>query len=460
MENKDYTSEILGIIRSNASPGVMRNQLEDYHENDLAEVFPDLTIVERRKICRILDTEMLSDIFEHIDEKPAAEYLDEMDVRKAAKILSSMETDAVIDVLKMIPKEKRALLIELTDADTREDIAVIASFDDEEIGSRMTTNFIMIRENLTVKQAMSSLVEQAAKNDNISTIYVVDEQDKYYGAIDLKDLIVARDTDTLESIISRSYPYLLDNEKTDDCVDRIKEYAEDSLPVLTQEGKIAGIITSSDVVEMVDDAMGDDYAKLGGLTAEEDLNETTVESMKKRLPWLVALLFLGMLVSSVVGMFEAVVAVLPVVICFQSMVLDMAGNVGTQSLAVTIRVLMDETLSAKKKLSLLFKEMKIGFINGASLGIMALVFLGFYIHIFKKYAWMSAFLISSCVGLSLIVAMVVSSLVGTIIPMFFHKIHIDPAVASGPLITTVNDLVAVVTYYGLAMIFLVEIFHV
>ena len=155
MENKDYTSEILGIIRSNASPGVMRNQLEDYHENDLAEVFPDLTIVERRKICRILDTEMLSDIFEHIDEKPAAEYLDEMDVRKAAKILSSMETDAVIDVLKMIPKEKRALLIELTDADTREDIAVIASFDDEEIGSRMTTNFIMIRENLTVKQAMS-----------------------------------------------------------------------------------------------------------------------------------------------------------------------------------------------------------------------------------------------------------------------------------------------------------------
>ena len=167
-----------------------------------------------------------------------------------------------------------------------------------------------------------------------------------------------------------------------------------------------------------------------------------------------------MAVSSIVGIFESVVAVLPIVICFQSLVLDMAGNVGTQSLAVTIRVLMDETLSAKKKLSLLFKEMKIGFINGASLGIMALVFLDVSIHIFKQYAWMSAFLISGCVGLSLIVAMVVSSLVGTIIPMFFHKIHIDPAVASGPLITTVNDLVAVVTYYGLAMIFLVEIFHV
>ena len=166
--------------------------------------------------------------------------------------------------------------------------------------------------------------------------------------------------------------------------------------------------------------------------------------MKKRLPWLIALLFLGMAVSSVVGMFESIVAVLPIVICFQSLVLDMAGNVGTQSLAVTIRVLMDENLSGKKKIALLFKEMKIGFLNGASLAIMALVFLGVYIHLFKHYAWISSFLISGCVGISLIVAMVISSLVGTIIPMFFHKINIDPAVASGPLITTINDLVAVI----------------
>lgn len=308
---------------------------------------------------------------------------------------------------------------------------------------------------------MRELIRQAGENDNISTIYVVDEQDKYYGAIDLKDLIVARDTDTLESIISRSYPYLLDNEKTDDCVDRIKEYAEDSLPVLTQEGKIAGIITSSDVVEMVDDAMGDDYAKLGGLTAEEDLNETTVESMKKRLPWLVALLFLGMLVSSVVGMFEAVVAVLPVVICFQSMVLDMAGNVGTQSLAVTIRVLMDENLKAKQKLGLILKEARIGLANGFVLGVMTLAVLGIYIHFFKGYDWgLMHFLIAACVGGALITAMVISSIVGTVIPMFFHKIHVDPAVASGPLITTVNDLVAVITYYGLSLIILIDMFHI
>lgn len=207
---------------------------------------------------------------------------------------------------------------------------------------------------------------------------------------------------------------------------------------------------------MVDNEMGEDYAKLAGLTAEEDLKEPIVQSMKKRLPWLIILLFLGMGVSSVVGLFENVVAVLPIVICFQSLVLDMAGNVGTQSLAVTIRVLMDENLTGKQKFQLVVKEVKTGSLNGALLGIMALLCLGVYVHLFKGYTWMGAFGISGCVGVSLLVAMAISSAVGTVIPMFFHKIKVDPAVASGPLITTVNDLVAVVTYYGMAWLLLIR----
>ena len=459
MENKDYTSEILGIIRSNASPGVMRNQLEDYHENDLAEVFPDLTIVERRKICRILDTEMLSDIFEHIDEKPAAEYLDEMDVRKAAKILSSMETDAVIDVLKMIPKEKRALLIELTDADTREDIAVIASFDDEEIGSRMTTNFIMIRENLTVKQAMSSLVEQAAKNDNISTIFMVTEDQTFYGAMDLKDLIIARQDSPLEDLVVTSYPYVYGHELIDDCIEKLKDYSEDSIPVLNNNNKLLGVITSQSIVDLVDDEMGEDYAKFAGLTAEEDLKEPLKESLKKRLPWLLILLALGMVVSSVVGLFEQVVSQLTLIMCFQSLILDMAGNVGTQSLAVTIRVLMDESLTGKQKLELVWKEMRIAFSNGVILGLLSFAAIGLYIVVAKGKTFAFAYAVSGCIGTALLMAMVISGAVGTCIPLFFKKINVDPAVASGPLITTVNDLVAVVSYYGLSWILLINMMH-
>ena len=323
----------------------------------------------------------------------------------------------------------------------------------------MTTNFIVIHENLTIRQAMRELIRQAGENDNISTVYVIDKNDQFYGAIDLKDLIIAREKDALEDIISTSYPYVTDHEKIDDCIEQIKDYAEDSIPVLTEDKQLIGVITAQDLVEVVDDAMGEDYAKLAGLTAEEDLEETTTESMKKRLPWLVILLFLGLAVSTVVGVFETVVAVLPIVMCFQSLILDMAGNVGTQSLAVTIRVLMDENLTAGEKVGLVFKEMKVGFFNGLFLGIMAFIFIGLYIWLLKGNPVVHAFVISGCVGFSLMAAMVISSLVGTLIPMFFHKIKIDPAVASGPLITTVNDLVAVVIYYGLVWILLIHFLH-
>lgn len=405
---QDYRAEILGIVRSNASPGIMRNKLEDYHENDLADVFPDLSVAERRKLCRILNLDMLADIFEYIDEKQAAEYLDEMDVRKAAAILSRMETDAVVDVLRMIPKEKRALLLELMDDEARKDMAVIAAFDDEEIGSRMTTNYIEIRENLTVKQAMTELVSQAAKNDNISTIFMVTADHTFYGAMDLKDLITARQDTRLEDLIVTSYPYVYGHELIDDCIEKLKDYSENSIPILDNDNKLLGVITSQSIVDLVDDEMGEDYAMFAGLTAEEDLKEPLKESMKKRLPWLLVLLALGTVVSSVVGVFEQVVSQLTIIMCFQSLILDMAGNVGTQSLAVTIRVLMDESLTGKQKVELVFKEMRIAFSNGAILGILSFLVLGLYIALFKGKTWTFAYAVSGCIGLSLMVAMVIS----------------------------------------------------
>ena len=460
MQKKNYVQEILDIIHSGLPQAELAEKLSDYHENDLADALADLTAEERRKLYAILGVEQVAEIFSYLDD--AEPYLKELPPEEAAQVVSHMDSDDAVDALDDLEEEDKEKIVhqmDKVDKDAADDVKLLLSYDEDEIGSCMTTNYICIRKEMTIRQAMSELVKQAGENDNISTLYVVDENEHFYGAIDLKDLIVARADDSLEKLIARSYPYVTDHEKISDCIDRIVDYAERSLPVLNESGKLLGIITSADVVELVDDQMGDDYAKLGGLTSEEDLNEGVFQSVKKRLPWLVALLFLGMLVSSVVGAFESVVAVLPIVICFQSMVLDMAGNVGTQSLAVTIRVLVDENLTTGKKLHLLFKEMRVGLVNGALLAVMALGFLGVYIHFFKAYAWGQAFLLSGCVGISLIVAMVISSLVGTVIPMLFHKIHIDPAVASGPLITTINDLVAVVVYYGLAMIVLIDLFH-
>ena len=451
-----YSDEVLKIFRSNLPKEELIEKISDYHMGDIADAFEKMTPEERKSLYPVLGVEMVAEIFSYIED--SEEYIKEINSDKVANLISEMDSDDAVDILEKLSDTDRKRIVALLDNDAKQDVSMILSYEDDEIGSEMTTNYIVVKKNLTIKEATHQLITQAGENDNINTIYVVDDKDSFYGAIDLKDLIVAREYQSLDELIIKSYPYVKANEKIVDCIEQLKDYAEDSIPVLDDNKHILGVITAHDIVEVVDEELGEDYAKLGGLTAEEDLNETTLQSTKKRLPWLIILLFLGMGVSSVVGMFETVVAVIPIVICFQSLILDMAGNVGTQSLAVTIRVLMDENLKASDKVKLMFKEVRVGFSNGLLLGTMSFIFVGLYIFLFKGNTFGYSFLVSGCVGFSLLASMVISSLVGTLVPMLFSKIKVDPAAASGPLITTINDLVAVVTYYGMVWIFLIDIF--
>ncbi len=452
----DYENEIIAVVRGTASPKAAQQKLEDYHGNDIAQAMASLTLPERKKLFRICTADMLAEAFEHLEEEDAVAYFNEMDVQKASAVTEKLDAETAVDILHGIEKEKRALIIDALPQDVRRDIRLLASFDEDEIGSKMTTDCVVLRENLSVPEAMAELVRQAEENDNIATIFVVDEDDEFYGAMELRDLITAKKETPLDDLIVTSFPYVYAHESIDDCIEKLKDYSEASVPVLDNGNKFLGIITAQSVIEVVDDEMGEDYAKLAGLTAEEDLKEPLLRSMQKRLPWLFALLGLGILVSTVVGAFEAVVQSLTMIMAFQSLILDMAGNVGTQSLAVTIRVLMDENLTFGQKMHLVLKESRVGFFNGLLLGGISVVFVGLYIALFKHKDFLFAFSVSGCIGISLVVAMVISSTVGTLIPLFFKKIKVDPAVASGPLITTINDLVAVVTYYGLSWVLLIN----
>lgn len=451
-------SELARIVRSSKYTDEQAvRALHDAHERDIAASLELLDTHQRAKLYRLIGAERLGDVFAYVSD--AGKYLRELPQDQAADIVEAMDADDAVDALETVSPELRSALMEKLDPESQHDIRLICSYQPDEIGSAMSTNFVSISRHLSVKQAMRALVAQAEENDNISTLFVNDDDGSFYGAIDLKDLIVAREETALDSLISRNFPTVLAHEHTEECLDRLRSYAEDSIPVLGEKRRVIGVITTDDIVEAVDDAMGDDYAKLGGLTGEEDLHEPLKTSLKKRMPWLIILLFLGMGVSSVVGLFEAVVSQVALIVCFQSLILDMAGNVGTQSLAVTIRVLMDEKLTARQKFDLVLKEMRVGFFSGLMLGALALVFIGLYVWLFKGKPLPYALCISGCAGAALVLSMVLSSLVGTVIPIFFKKVHIDPAVASGPLITTVNDLVAVVAYYGLAYLFFFQIFH-
>lgn len=454
-QHPDYRAEIVEMIRSNLTPGRMKERLLDYHENDIAAAMELLKRNERNRLYSVLDPETLASILEYSGR--LKDYLEELSIKKRMEVLSYLEIPTVAEYFDQLDKAERVMLLDLMDEDARKELMLLSSFDDDEIGSKMVTNYIAVQSGISVRQAMRDLIDQAADNDNISTIYVVDQAGTLEGAIDLKDLIIARENTDLKAITMTSYPYVYADEQIEDCIERIKSYSEDSIPVLDADNHLKGVLTAQDITQMIDEEMGDDYAKLAGLTAEEDLQEPLKKSIGKRLPWLVVLFGLGMVVSTVVGLFEHVVAHLALIVCFQSLVLDMAGNVGTQSLAVTIRVLMDEQIGGRQKLAFVGKEARVGLINGVILGTLSFVFVGLYLTFLKGQPHLMAFSVSFCTGAALLVSMLLSSVAGTVIPILFKKLDIDPAVASGPLITTVNDLVAVMTYYGLAWILLINI---
>ena len=450
-DERDYSSAILAIIRSECTDSELGKQLEKYHANDIAAVISSLTSDERERLLSVLGNEAMSEIVSYLDD--ASDYLSELDVEDAADIIEQMDASEALDALDTLDKETRdAVLDRIDDMEVREEIGLIDSYDDDQFGSRMSTNFISIRKDFSIKAATKTLISEAAQNDNIYTLFVTDENGRFYGAIDLKDLIVARSGDKLESLICTTFPYVFDNDIISDNIERLRGYSEDLIPVLSQEdGRILGVITTLEIVEIVDEEMGDDYAKLAALVSEEEGDETLWQSMKKRVPWLIALLFMGLAVSVVVSMFENVVEALPMIVSFQSLILGMAGNVGTQSLAVTVRLLgSDEASGFKRQLVMIVRETRVALLNGAALGVISFIIVSGYLLLFTAHGLTFALSVAICVGLAMCFAMTVSGLTGALIPISLYRFGIDPAVASGPLITTVNDLVAVITYYGLA----------
>lgn len=457
-QERDYSAKILGIIRSGLSDSEIRAELEEYHENDIASVFEELEQDERERLHEILGSEIMSDVVPFLED--AGEYLSEIDADDAAEIIEQMDADDAAEALDELDEQTRSEIFELIeDEEIKEDIELIDSYDDDEFGSRMSTNFIAVKRSETIKEAMKTLVSEAAENDNIYTIFVLHEDGSFYGAIDLKDLIVARSNVELESLIYTNFPFVYDKDKISDNIERLRGYSENMIPVISSKSKeLLGVITSTDIIELVDEERSDDYAKLAAMSAEQKPDESLFSSMKKRVPWLIALLFMGLAVSAVVGIFETVVDALPMIVSFQSLILGMAGNVGTQSLAVTVRTLgSGEESNFKSQLVTILKEIRVALLNGVVLGAISFAIVSAYLFVFASYAVSFVFAAAGCVGLAMCFAMAISGLTGAAIPVCLYRFGADPAVASGPLITTINDLVAVISYYGLAWALLLNI---
>lgn len=454
---EEILQEIIELIKSTSDPAVLYDLLSHYHKNDIARSFEYLSPEELEEVYKAFNEQELSEIFSYLED--VKEYIEGLEVEQAAEIIELMASDDAVEVLEELDEEDRNEILELMDEEVVDDIELLQSYDDDVIASYMTNNYIAVKKDCSIKQAMKTVVEEASRNDNFTIIYVVNEDNTLYGTIELKDLIKARATDNLEDIIKKSYPSILDLTKVQEALIEVKEYEIDSIPVVNSDNVLLGVVTTNDLLELVDDELSDDYAKLAGLSSEEELEESTFLSVKKRIPWLCILLLLGLLISMVMGIFEGAIKAVPAIVFFQSMILGMGGNVGTQSLAVTIRAISDTEITRKEMFRLIFKEIRIAFFNGLLIALISFVVVSLYLIISKteidasyQSQYIPIFKTAAVVSSSLIITMVISGLIGTLIPIILQKCKVDPAVASGPFITSINDIMAIVIYYGITLI--------
>ena len=454
---RDYLSEIREIFNSDKTIEEKRELLSDYHESDIADILDELEDDERQKLYDILGNETLGEVILYSEDLD--EIVEELEPQRLADIIETLDADDAIDVLEELNEDDAKEVLEfIEDEEVKEDIIAIAKYDDDVIGSEMSNNFISISITDSIKSAMKKVIKEAGENDNIFNIYVLDNEEKLYGVIELRDLIIARENVDLDSIIKKNYPYFFDNEKITDIIVKIRDYALDSYPIVDDDMHLVGVVTHDDALDVTYEEFEDDYAKLAGITEEDDVDESLFKSVGKRIPWLIVLLILGLAQSFLMTGFEKVVACLPIIVFFQTLVLGMSGNTGTQSLAVTIRTV--STLNKEKSYvgRTLFREIRVGFFNGLILGVLAFLFVFLFLLSTNQgvtsetFELIEALKASGIVALSLLISMTISSFIGALIPIIFKKINVDPAVASGPFITTINDLTAMLIYYGLVAI--------
>ena len=378
---RDYLEDIREILNSTKTDEEKKNEILQYHESDIADLLPNLTDEETEKLYRILGNENIAEVWTHADD--IEDVIENINPELVADIIENMDADDAIDVLDELDDDKRDEIVNLLEPEAKEDITAITKYEDDQIGSMMTNNYISILNTNSVKEAMKRVIAEAADNDNVSLIYVVDEAEKLIGVIELRDLIIARQGTNINTILKTNYPFFRATELIEDCLEDLKEYALDSYPVLDNNDVLIGVITSLDVTEAVGDELGEDYAKLAGLTEEEDSDKGFIHSARKRLPWLLVLLVIGLAQSFSMSGFETVVAALPIIVFFQTLVLDMAGNSGTQSLAVTIRLLSKYEDSKKRIFNALIKELKVGLFNGIILGVLSFIIVLIFVLIFN-----------------------------------------------------------------------------
>ncbi len=439
--NKDREELYESLLET--SPEVLQKRLKELHPSDLAEILPLLSLAQRVKILRIIEPEEAARVIYDLDRQMVVPLFEGLGRQRTANILEAMPDDDAADLLGELPRRDKERLLGIIAAAEARDIRMLLAYGAETAGGLMTTEYAAVKKDLTVREAVRVLRTTASEAEIIYYVYVVNESNQLTGVFSLRDLIIAEPGQPIEEIMQTRVISVNVRTDQEEVARLVAKYDFLAIPVVNDDRELLGIITVDDILDVIEEEATEDLMRLSGnIDLEGEEKEVrTWKRAARRLPWLVGLLFGGLLAGNVINLFSGTLETLTVLAFFIHILAGGPGNAATQSLAVVVRGLATGEVGNGDVLRVIWRETRVGVLIGLVSGVIMAV---------TAYIWQGIPLLGLVVGLSLAVSMIIATLLGSFIPVLIHRLGIDPALASGPFITTLMDITSMVIYFSLA----------
>jgi len=437
-------NEIVNLVDSN-DENKLRNKFDELHHADVAEILEKLHIDQATYIIKLLDSEDTSDILMELDDDYREKILKNLSTKEIAEEVEELDTDDATDIIAELPEERQKKVIsKIEDKDHKADIKELLKYDDDSAGGLMAKELIKVNENWPVTRCVKEMRLQASEVTRVHSVYVVDNNDTLLGRLSLKDLLVADPKSNVKSIYISKVDFVNVNDSGEHVANIMQKYDLGAIPVVDDKKKLLGRITIDDIVDLIKEEAEKDYQLAAGITQDVDVDDSIYKLSWARLPWLFLGLLGGIGAAAVMGGFEEVLLQYKILFYFTPLIAAMAGNVGVQSSAIIVQGLANNDVKDSINNRLL-KETLLSILNGI---ILAAFLFGFI------YLWRNEIDVALAISLSLVVVIIVAGIVGTFIPLFLNKRGIDPAIATGPFITTSNDIFGILIYFLIAKLIL------
>ena len=441
-----YLNEIKELILKEDKKSLKR-KLKSIHYADLAEIIESISINHATFLIKLLGSEKTADALADVDPDIREGILDQLSAKEIADEVLELDTDDAADIILELPEErKEKVMSQINDDEHLSDIRDLLRYDENTAGGLMAKELVKVQEDLSVLKCLNEMRAQAENVTRVHSIYVVDEKNRLKGRLSLKDLITANSRAIVKDICIPKVDYVTVNQQSEDVAKIMSKYDLEAIPVINNEKELLGRITIDDIVDVIKEEAEKDYQLAAGISADVEADDKIFDLVKARLPWLFLGLLGGLGSVFILQDFESIMEEprLRNLFFYTPLIAAMAGNVGVQSSAIIVQGIANDVLKGSL-FNRLFKEIGLSLINGLSLALVILIF-GQLVN--------QSFLVSATIAGSMMLVIVVSALVGTFIPIVLDKQGIDPAIATGPFITTANDIFGIFLFFYVAKIVL------